>query len=390
MKSSGKELRSIDGGVCAPNGFKGGVVCADCNGEKLPFGMIVSEKPCVAAGSFSMNEYIADPVSLSRKRLKIGRAQILLIHSGRANVFIEEGEDIADVFCRLAETHTGISEEDVLIASFGSVGKPIPTKPFAESFPSLVKTLSGGEEGDFSLKQAFGEAAKSFSYAFDLWGYPCKIGGVFSGGRETVALITTDVRISSKALKKILDTEMKDTLRLLNIDGVDSPNDGVFVLSSGSASNYIIDRIDGEYKKFSRILRSVLTEICMQKAAKEGTLLCRVSGAKSKQEARRIAKNLVGKPRIKELPYDPTPSKTLAFALWNETGTSLSGAEIRIRSKSGERVFFADGVPLPDGKETLKDFYEESPLEIVIDLGEGNFSATAYGSLKKPCKIFTE
>lgn len=383
MKDIGKELRPIVGGVCAPNGFKGSVVFIDCNGEKLPFGMLLSEKPCVAAGAFPLSEYIADPVSLSRKRLKIGRAQILLFHGGRANAFIEEGESIADVFCQLAEQHTGISEEDVLIASTGSIGKPIPTNSFAESFPSLVENLAEKEEGDFHIKQAFGEEANGFSYAFDLWGYPCKIGGVFTEGRETVVFITTDVRISANALKKILDTEMKDTLRLLNIDGVDSPNDGTFILSSCGASNYMIDRVDGEYKKFSRVLRSVLTEICLQKISKDGALRCSVSGARSKQEARKIAKNIVEKPRVKGLLFDSNPSETLAYALWQETGSSLSETEIRIRSEKGERVFFTDGVPLFFEGETLQDFCLESGLEILIDLGEGNFSATAYGSLKK-------
>ena len=384
MKIDEKQLRAIRGGVCAPNGFRGGFVVADRYGEALPLGAIVADRPCVAAGAFPINGYLADPISLSKRRLKIGRAQVLLFHGGRANVFKEDGEDLCDILCRLVETHTGISEEDVLTASFGEIGKPIGERHFEKIIPTLLEGLTSGEEGDFAVKQALGEGAESFSYAFDLWGYPCKIGGAyFVGRRERIVLITTDVRISHKALKKILDTEMKDTLGLLSVDGVDTPNDGIFLLSSGMASNYTIDYLDGEYKKFSRVLRSVLTEICVRTVKGAGIpLYCTVSGTKSKQEARRIAKTLVRLSAVKELFSDATPTETLAYALWGARG-ALADTELRLRSKCGERVLFSDGMPLPAKRENVQALYDEEGLELLVHFGEGNFSATAYGVLKK-------
>lgn len=390
-----KDLHPVSGGICAPKGFLANAVCVGVDGKnnKKDFALIVAKKRCVAAGVFSRGR-LGDPACLSQKRLKFQCGQVIAVNSGRANLFLENGEEIADDICRKVEELTGISEEDVLVASTGAIGKPLFSQPFVDGMEGLLKGLGDTEEHSLAVAQAMmttDKTAKHLSYEFYLGPYPCRIGAVFKGnGRvcpnmaTTLAFITTDVRISPNALRDILRTEVKDTLNLLDVDGVSSPNDCAIIFASCEAENYIVDREDIDYKKFSCVLREVLREITVR-ILKDGgrtPLYCRVEEALSKQAARRIAKNLVGRAGVKDLLQSmETLKETLLFALWEEE--DISSANVYLKTKGESIVFMQDGEPLPCGEEGLKKLLNGEEYELVVRLGKGNFSATAFGTLKK-------
>jgi N-acetylglutamate synthase/N-acetylornithine aminotransferase len=111
-------------------------------------------------------------------------------------------------------------------------------------------------------------------------------------------------------------------------------------------------------------------------------LYCRVEEALSKQAARRIAKNLVGKAGVKDLLQSmETLKETLLFALWEEE--DISSANVYLKTNGESIVFMQDGVPLPCGEEGLKKLLNGEEYELVVRLSKGNFSATAFGTLKK-------
>lgn len=391
-----KELHAVPGGVCAPAGFLANGVCVGIDGDegKRDFALIVAEKRCVAAGVFSQGA-LGDPACLSQKRLKFGCGQAIAVNSGRANVFLKNGEEIADEICRSVEKHTGICEEDVLIASTGKIGKPLFARPFLDKMEEAVAGLGSSEEHSRLVAEAMmttDKKAKQLSYEFRLGSFRCKIGAVFKGnGRvcpnmaTTLAFITTDVNITPRALKNILRTEVKDTLNLLTVDGISSPNDCVIVFANGKAGNYTIDREDSDYKKFSCVLREVLTEICIRILTDGGdrAFFCRVCGAKSKQAARKTAKALMegGVKRFFSDSGDPTAN--LLYSVWQEPGTQLLKTSVYLRSEKGKLLFMEEGEALPCSQKSVQAILDAPDCELVVDLGEGNFSSVSFGLLKK-------
>ena len=60
------KMKVIDGGVCAPKGFKANGV----KEGKYGVGLIYSEKDCITAATFTTNKVVAHPVNLSKEILK--------------------------------------------------------------------------------------------------------------------------------------------------------------------------------------------------------------------------------------------------------------------------------------------------------------------------------
>ena len=79
--------RLSDGSVTSARGFRAGAVAAGIKPSgNLDLGLLVSEAPCVAAGTFTQNAFPAAPVVLSRGRLRSGpRAQAIVFNAGNAN-----------------------------------------------------------------------------------------------------------------------------------------------------------------------------------------------------------------------------------------------------------------------------------------------------------------
>ena len=333
-----KLLRPVSGGICAPKGFYANALHLGIDGEsdKKDFALIVAKERCVAAGSFP-DGVLGATACLSQKRLKFACGQVIAVNSGIANLFLKNGEDVADDICRCIEVYTGISEEDVLVASTGKIGKPLYSKPFTDRIPELLNGLDNQDENSRAVAETIG-ASKQLSYAFSLAQFDCKIGAVFNGvnGRSLeqakFVFLTTDVKITPQMLKKALHTEMKDTLDLLDV--FSSPNDSVIIFASGKAENYTLDREDTDYKKFCLALKEILTEIAVYtlQNREEAFLICRIEQARSKQEARKIAKGLVANVAIKELFRNIScVTETLLFSVWQEIKTDMSGVSVYLQ-----------------------------------------------------------
>ena len=76
----------IEGGVCAPKGFRAAGVAAGIKyKERKDVALIVADAPCTAAAMFTTNSLAAAPVVLDRGIAKFGCAQAILANSGCAN-----------------------------------------------------------------------------------------------------------------------------------------------------------------------------------------------------------------------------------------------------------------------------------------------------------------
>src|SRR5512139_1874992 len=113
------------------------------------FALLYSEVPAAAAGVFTTNRVKAAPVLLSRERVKSGKGQAILVNSGCANACtgkkgILDGQHLS----RRIASSLKIDPRDVLLASTGVIGKPLPLEVMEQSIPSLVASLSSGGLAD--------------------------------------------------------------------------------------------------------------------------------------------------------------------------------------------------------------------------------------------------
>jgi len=138
------------GTVTSPRGFYAGATYAGIKEKaegNLDLGILFSEAPCVAAAVFTTNKIKAAPVVLCQQRLQSGRATAVVVNSGCANACTgEQGLADAAEMTVLTARGNGISAEDVLVASTGVIGQPLPMKLIRAGIEQIVLTPDGGHD----------------------------------------------------------------------------------------------------------------------------------------------------------------------------------------------------------------------------------------------------
>lgn len=399
MRKNGvnRKLREIPGGVCAPEGFRANGIACGIKTEGEDLALIVADRRCPTACVYSLDSAQSGTAAVSKKHLKYGVARAIIANSGTANLFHPNGERLAETVCRTLAKHSNLDANEAVIASTGRVDSTLTLRPFEEGVPALWKGLTADEEGSLRAARAImttDRYPKQVAYEFDLGDFPCKIGAIFKGNTRVcpnmatmLAFLTTDISISPEMLQKALSTAVKDTFNLLWVDGVSSPNDTVCIMANGKAGNYKISCMDSEYDKFVYALREVLTELC-KKILQDGEsilLYGKVTGAKSKQAAREIAKKLVGAQAIKErLAKGVLDGESVLYTAASVM-EDLDGSKCRVFAESGGKklIVFDEGRALNVKSEHFIKLLENTELTVGIHLGEGNYTAQAFGLIAK-------
>ena len=134
-----------NGGVTSPAGF---LACGVCAGFKRSgsndMALIVSEKDCSFAGTFTSNRVKAAPVLWDMDIVKSGKAaRAVVVNTGIANAGTgAEGMRL----CRETAEHTaeilGISADSVLVGSTGVIGPNVPLDRITAGVTVMAKNLS--------------------------------------------------------------------------------------------------------------------------------------------------------------------------------------------------------------------------------------------------------
>ena len=146
-------MKYIDGGVCAAKGFKAtGLNAGIKNNVKKDMALVFSEVPCVKAGTFTTNRVCAAPVKWDKKVVfESGSAQAIVVNSGIANACTgEEGYEKCRQMAAKTAAQLGISEDAVLVASTGVIGKQLPMDIIGKGIELLPKQL-GATASDAAL-----------------------------------------------------------------------------------------------------------------------------------------------------------------------------------------------------------------------------------------------
>ena len=168
----------IEGDVCAPKGFQAsGVHCGiRKNRSKKDLALIFSHTMCTAASVYTTNKVKGAPILVTKQHLKDGKAQAVLCNSGNANTCNADGLDIANAMCKSAADALDIREEDIVIASTGVIGQPLPLDPITKAMPDLVAHLGLDGTPAAEAIMTTDTCPKQVAVQFPLGGKMCSIG----------------------------------------------------------------------------------------------------------------------------------------------------------------------------------------------------------------------
>lgn len=385
MRKNGvnRQLEPIEGGVCAPAGFQAGGL--------NNLALIVGEKRFPAAGVFSQSAVVGAPVTVSKRHLRAGYARAIFVNSGEANVCQENGENAAKEICKAVAKRLRCDTEEILIASTGKIGPRFDAQKVLQNVAPLTENLGSSHEHSMAAARNImtsDKIEKQLSFAFDVGDYRCKIGAIFKGNARvcpnmatTLCALTTDVNVTPQMLQKALGSAVNETLNMLDLDGLASPNDSVYVLSSCTAGNYLISCADSEYKKFASALQKTLAEICFL-LIKDGdrnakTFVCEARGARSKRVARVVAKSIVAA-RVFQKEAWQTDDLICAI-LGADEPLEFGKADITLSSKTASLALMTDGKAIAFSASSVLEIFSCDEITLRVHLNDGNYGATALG-----------
>ena len=387
-------INQINGGVCAAKGFSAnGVLCGiRKNRTKRDLALIMSEVPGAAAAVYTKNLVKGAPLTVTKNNIANGTAQAVICNSGNANTCNANGIEIAEQMCALVEKATGIKANDVIVASTGVIGQPLSIDPIASKIDELAAGL--GENSDLACEAIMttDTKKKEIAFEFEVNGVKCRIGGIAKGSgmihpnmATMLVFLTCDCAITSEMLVKALKTDVETSFNMVSVDGDTSTNDMVSIISNGLAKNPVIDSEGEAYDTFCEALHSVTAYLCKSIAADgEGAtklLECSVNGAVDDINARIIAKSVICSSLFKAAMFgaDANWGRVLCAIGYSKADVDVTKVDVSFSSVKGIIDVCKNGAGIPFSEEIAKEILLESEIKILINVGDGNGSAVAWG-----------
>ncbi|MBA3430517.1 MAG: bifunctional glutamate N-acetyltransferase/amino-acid acetyltransferase ArgJ [Actinobacteria bacterium] len=349
-----------------PEGFLSAATsCGLYTPARLDLGLLVSADACHWAGVFTQNAAAAPTVHWSRKRIGIP-ARAILVNSGNANACTGEGgvaavEREADAVAAAL----GCAPDEVLIASTGPIGVPLPVEAITGAVPGLLKAFTTEADGfseailtsDTRTKTSIAHAGES------------QVVGVAKGAAmlapnmaTMLAFITTDARVDD--LQDHLSEAVAGSFNRISVDACESTNDSVFLMASGKR--------EVDTKVFIDALGRVCSDLAEQmvRDAEGSTKLIRiqVDGARDEATGVALAKAVASSALWRAAAHggDPNWGRVASALGAEDRGLSFKDVSIAI----GATMLFHEGEPQGAGPEAAREM-QGSEIVVHCKVGSG-------------------
>ena len=392
-----QDIKFTEGGVCAPAGFKaGGLYCGlSKNPNKNDLGMIYSEKMCAAAAVYTRNKVKGAPIVVTKNNLADGKAQAVIVNSKNANTCNADGVEKAEKMCALAAGALGIAAGDVIVASTGVIGQPLPIEPIVGHTDALAKGLKASAEGSDACATAIMTTdlrKKEFAVEFELGGKTCRIGGIAKGSgmihpdmATLLCFMTTDAAISGEMLQQALSFVTKKTFNRVSVDQDTSTNDMACILANGQADNAEILFENDDFITFQNNLYVIM--VCLSKEiARDGEgatklLECICTGAPAEDTAEAVAKSVITSCLFKAAMFgeDANWGRVLCAVGYTDGEFDIDKVDVTLASSAGKVEVCKNGAGVDFSEEKAKTILSEDEIQILVDLKSGAETAVAWG-----------
>ena len=380
-----------NGSVTSPRGFTAAAVAAEIKYTgRTDLAVVYSKVPAQAAAVYTLNRFKAAPLQVTEQNISNGIAQAIVVNSGIANAGMgAEGMRLAREMSDCAAEALNIAKDDVIIASTGVIGMPLPMDKVKNGIQKVSKALyaDGGHDAAKAIMTT-DTVCKEMAVQLRIDGKVVTIGAMAKGSgmihpnmATMLGFITTDVNIDNKALQAAFKANIDDSFNMVSVDGDTSTNDMVAILANGQAGNTLLTEESPDFPAFKEALR----EICIamaQKIAGDGEgatklVECTVTGAATKEDARLAAKAIIASSLVKTAIYGND-------ANWGRIACAVgySGAQFdpdKVNIFIGDVQVAQNGMGLEFDEAKATETLKQKKVNILVKFNIGNEEATAWG-----------
>ncbi len=324
--------------------------------DRRDVAVIVSDTPAAAAGVFTQNRVCAAPVHVSRKRLPRTDARAIVVCSGNANACTgDQGMKDAERMAAIVAADIGCSPEQVLVASTGVIGRPLPMPILEAGIPRAVAAAKPGAEAfsdaahailttDTKIKVSTRELPLA-SGIVHVTGFAKGAAMIGPNMATMLGFVLTDAAVAHPFAHDVLRRATDTTFNCVSVEGHTSTNDTVFLLANGTGPHLSGD----DAARFDAAVHAVCQDLAKQIAADaEGAnhlVTLDVEGCRSDAEARTIAKAVADSALVKTAIFGADPNWGRVVSAAGYSGVAFDEADLSLWM--GDMLLYRDGQPLP-------------------------------------------
>jgi glutamate N-acetyltransferase/amino-acid N-acetyltransferase len=383
------------GSVTTPDGFTTGVATCGLKESGRPDLMLLhSERDCTVAGMFTRNQVVGAPVTLNRETLAANseRVRAIATNSGIANACTgAPGLQNARRMQSLVATALRCRPEQVLVLSTGVIGVQLPMAKISAGLTAAAadRQPDGGPAAARAIMTT-DTRPKHLAVRFELPDGNVTIGGIAKGSgmihpnmATMLAFLTTDAVVPAKSLRALLKSAVDKSFNRISIDGDTSTSDTVLLLANG-VSGLSCSR-GAARAAFSAALTHLATGLA-HLVVRDGEgvtkfVSIRVSGARTKADAHRVANTIATSPLVKTAfaGSDPNWGRIIAAAGRAGVRFDLQRAALWIGASKRETLqLVARGAPCDYQESEAAQMFAGSDFSVHLDLGCGDAETTVW------------
>jgi glutamate N-acetyltransferase / amino-acid N-acetyltransferase len=343
--------------------------------------LLVSDRPCRAAGVFTTNRVKAAPVLYDQAILARPDAAIraVIANTGSANACTgAPGLENARATAAQVAEMIGCAPEDVLALSTGVIGLPLPMDAIRRGVSALGGMLrAAGWASAAAAIMTTDTRPKLASVrqgGYTITGIAKGAGMIAPNMATMLAVIATDANVPRDLLGRALAAATENSFNRIVVDGDMSTNDTVLVLANGASGVAVTDKA---------AFTAALADVCAQLAQAivrdgEGAtkfVTVHVTGAADEAQAVTVARSIATSALVKTAFYgaDPNWGRILCAAGYAGVDLDPDRQALWLLDASG-----APAIQLVEGGQPL-DYDEPAAIALMqtpewgarLDLGAG-------------------
>lgn len=372
-------------------GFRATGVRCGIKKRGLDLMLIASDVPAAAAGVFTRSTVVGAPVTLSRERVRRGRARAIVANSGCSNVAmgvrgLADARAMAAAAARALDCPPG----EVLVASTGVIGQPLPLERIERGVPKAAAALApDGLPAAARAIMTTDTVPKLAAVRLRIDGRPVTLAGIAKGAgmiepnvATMLSFLVTDAAVAPPLLRRLLRRAADASYNRVTIDGEGSTSDTVLLLANGRAGHAPLrDAASAGARRLAGALGEVTQELA-RAIARDGEgatrlVTVRIAGARSAAEAERAAKRVANSVLVKTALFggDPNWGRILQTIGAGRVAIRLSRAEVRL----GGVPVFRGGASTGSAARARAGRALRSPeVDVAVDLAAGRHAATVW------------
>ncbi len=347
--------------------------------DRRDLAVIVSDAPAAAAGVFTQNRVCAAPVQISRERLPRADARAIVICSGNANACTgEQGLADARRMAQLVALEIGCAPEQVLIASTGVIGRPLPMAILEAGVPKAARETATGRGAFLNAAHAILTTDTGIKIAtrqhagFTVTGFAKGAAMIGPNMATMLGFVVTDAAVAPADLHRILKIAAEQSFNSISVEGHTSTNDTVLLLANGSGPPLAGQALEAFSLEVRHVCVELARKIILDAEGAEHLITIEVEGCRTDAEAKQIAKTIAESALVKTAVFGSDPNWGRVVSAAGYSGVMFEERDLSLWM--GDLLLYRAGTPLPFDASAASSYLKhnrEVHFKLRFTLGSG-------------------